>query len=95
MLESWGVTRLSLRWDPQLRRLLDLVEGRGWDVNVYGVPGLEAFLEASLLLPASVTADFNFPAWHHFGRGSGEGGGARPLVAALAIRAARTDLRND
>jgi len=32
----------------------------------------QAFLEASLLLPRSVTADFNFPDWHYFGRGSGQ-----------------------
>jgi len=28
-----------------------------------------SFLEAALLLPASVTADFNFPEWHYDGRG--------------------------
>ena len=38
-----------------------LIEGHGWPVNLYGVPDLEAFLEAALLLPASVTADFNSP----------------------------------
>jgi hypothetical protein len=31
-------------------------------------------LEAALLLPASLTADFNFPDWNYFGRGSGHGG---------------------
>jgi hypothetical protein len=46
-------------------------EARGWEVNLYGVPDLEAFLEASLLLPTSITADFNFPEWRYFGRGSG------------------------
>jgi hypothetical protein len=38
------------------------------------VSDLEEFLEASLLLPTSVTADFNFPEWGYYGRGSGEGG---------------------
>ena len=61
-LRDWGVTRLSLDWrTPGARGVLDLVEGLGWQVNLYGVLDLEAFLEAALLLPASVTADFNFP----------------------------------
>ena len=41
-------------------------------MNIYAVPDLEAFLQAALLLPRSLTADFNFPQWHYFGRGSGE-----------------------
>ena len=72
-LRSWGVNRWSLDWRaPGIRELIDRLEERGWEVNVYGVPDLEAFLEASLLLPRSVTADFNFPDWHYFGRGSGQ-----------------------
>jgi beta-phosphoglucomutase-like phosphatase (HAD superfamily) len=72
-LRSWGVNRLSLDWRmPAIRELMDRLEERGWEVNVYGVPDLEAFLEASLLLPRSVTADFNFPDWHYFGRGAGQ-----------------------
>jgi hypothetical protein len=48
----------------------------GWDyeVNFYGVPDLEGFLEAVVLLPGSVTSDFNFPQWNYYGRGSGESG---------------------
>jgi hypothetical protein len=72
-LRSWGVNRLSLDWrTPEIRELLSRVEEWGWEVNVYGIPDLEAFLEASLLLPKSVTADFNFPGWNYFGRGSGQ-----------------------
>src|ERR671930_144071 len=72
-LRSWGVNRWSLDWGtPGIRELMDRLEDGGWQVNVYGVPDLEAFLEASLLLPRSVTADFNFPDWHYFGRGSGQ-----------------------
>jgi hypothetical protein len=48
--------------------VLDLVERLGWEINLYGVPDLESFLEAALLLPASVTADFNFPEWSYHGR---------------------------
>ena len=47
------------------------LEAQGRQVNIYGVPDLESFLEATLLLPHSVTADFDFPDWHYFGRGSG------------------------
>jgi hypothetical protein len=28
------------------------------------VPDLEGFLQAALLVPRSLTADFNFPGWH-------------------------------
>ena len=73
-LRSWGVTRLSVRWGPAMRRTLDELERRGWETNVYGVPDLQSFLEAAVLLPTSVTADFNFPEWRYFGRGSGQGG---------------------
>jgi hypothetical protein len=67
------VNRWSLDWrTARIRELMDRLEESGWPVNVYGIPDLEAFLEASLLLPSSVTADFNFPGWHYFGRGSGE-----------------------
>ena len=41
---------------------------------MYGITDLEAFLNASLMLPTSVTADFNFPEWRFFGRGSGADG---------------------
>jgi len=72
-LRSWGVDRWSLDWrTPGIRELIDRLEEGGWEVNVYGIPDLEAFLEESLLLPRSVTADFNFPDWHYFGRGSGQ-----------------------
>jgi hypothetical protein len=66
----WGITRVSLDWrTPGARDVLDAVEQLGWEINLYGVPDLESFLEAALLLPASVTADFNFPEWSYDGRG--------------------------
>jgi beta-phosphoglucomutase-like phosphatase (HAD superfamily) len=74
-LASWGVTRASLAWTtPRVREALEAVEAAGWDVNIYGVPDLASFLDAAILAPASVTADFNFPEWSYFGRGSGERG---------------------
>jgi hypothetical protein len=67
---EWGITRVSFDWRTLgARDVIDLIEGLGWPVNLYGVPDLEAFLEAALLLPASVTADFNFPEWDYDGRG--------------------------
>jgi hypothetical protein len=74
MLRRWGVNRFSLRWHgPHAREVFDRLDRWGYDVNLYAVPDLESFLGAALLLPRSLTADFNFPAWHYFGRGSGEG----------------------
>ena len=73
-LSSWGVSRLSVRWGTDTRHTIGELERRGWETNVYAVPDLQSFLEAAVLLPTSVTADFNFPAWRHFGRGSGQHG---------------------
>ena len=51
-----------------------MLEAQSWQINLYDIPDLESFLEASLLLPASITADFNFPEWRYYGRGSGADG---------------------
>ncbi len=72
---SWGINRFSISWfTPELRAILDQMDGWGYEVNIYDIPDLEAFLRAVLLLPRSVTADFNFPQWHYYGRGSGHKG---------------------
>ena len=73
LLRSWGVSRLSLRWKPlaNASQLIGDLEAQGWQINLYDIPDLESFLEASLQLPASITADFNFPEWRYYGRGSG------------------------
>jgi hypothetical protein len=74
-LASWGVSRFSLAWDTdRTAALLDRFDQWGDEVNLYAVEGLDDFLRAVLLLPRSVTADFNFPEWHYFGRGAGSGG---------------------
>jgi len=83
MLSAWGISRLSFLWGPPVPRLIDRLEARGWQVNLYGIPDLEAFLHASLLLPTSVTADFNFPEWRYFGHGSGAEGAVHELASRL------------
>jgi hypothetical protein len=75
LLRRWGMSRASLCWStPEVREAMSVVETLGWHVNLYGVPDLESFLDAALLLPASVTADFNFPEWNYFGIGAGRDG---------------------
>ncbi len=73
-LWSWGVSRVSLRWGDRMRRTIEHLEASDRETNIYAVPDLQSFLEAAVLLPTSVTADFNFPEWDYFGRGSGEQG---------------------
>jgi hypothetical protein len=84
-LGDWGVTRLSLAWPTsRFHEVLERLESLGWDVNVYALPDLAAFLDAALLIPRSLTADFNFPEWNYHGRGSGERtarGPRRPSVS--------------
>ncbi|MGH9192860.1 MAG: hypothetical protein ACRDZ0_10380 [Acidimicrobiales bacterium] len=74
-IAAWGVDRFSLAWDTgPLAVLLDHLDRWGHDVNLYAVGNLDEFLRAVMLLPRSVTADFNFPEWHYFGRGAGRDG---------------------
>ena len=74
-LTGWGVSRFSVAWaQGQGRDLLEQLDGWAYEVNLYAVPDLEQFLRAVLMLPRSITADFNFPQWHYFGRGAGHGG---------------------
>ncbi len=75
LLVDWGMSRFSVSWQYEnARRMLGKLKGWGYEVNFYGVPDLESFLEAVVLLPSSVTSDFNFPQWNYFGRGSGQNG---------------------
>jgi hypothetical protein len=73
MLTGWGISRFSVAWGRQsTRSLIQQLEEWGYEVNLYAVPDHESFLQAVLLLPRSLTADFNFPDWNYYGRGSGE-----------------------
>lgn len=75
LLTGWGVDRFSVNWQtPEARVIFRQLDGWGYEVNFYGVPDLEAFLEAVVMLPRSVTSDFNFPQWNFYGRGSGQSG---------------------
>lgn len=74
-LRGWGMNRFSINFMSAERpQFYDLMLRWGFEVNLYGVVDLETFLAAMLLHPRSVTADFNFPQWHYYGRGSGQGG---------------------
>jgi len=73
MFTSWGINRFSIGWHtPQLRQFFDQMDQWGYEVNIYNIPDLEGFLQAVLLMPQSITSDFNFPKWDYFGKGSGE-----------------------
>lgn len=73
MFTSWGANRFSIDWNTEnLRTFFDQMDEWGFEVNIYNVPDLEAFLQAVLLMPRSITSDFNFPKWHYYGRGSGQ-----------------------
>ena len=69
----WGINRFSIKWSRSgLRKVFDRMDRLGFEVNIYQVPDLVTFLHTILLIPKSITSDFNFPKWHYFGRGSGE-----------------------
>ncbi|OEU46423.1 MAG: hypothetical protein BA861_10790 [Desulfobacterales bacterium S3730MH5] len=75
MFTDWGINRFSISWlTPDIRQFFDQMDQWGFEVNIYDVPDLEAFLQAVLLMPRSITSDFNFPRWYYYGRGSGENG---------------------
>jgi hypothetical protein len=73
LLADWGINRFSVAWgQASTRPLVRQLEEWGYEVNLYAVADHESFLQAVLLLPRSLTADFNFPEWNYYGRGSGE-----------------------
>ena len=73
MFTTWGINRFSVDWQNQnMRTFFDQMDKWAFQVNIYNVPDLESFLQAVLLMPRSITSDFNFPKWHYYGRGSGQ-----------------------
>ena len=72
-MTEWGINRLSVSWQKEKKRqIVAWLEEQGYEVNIYDVPNLEAFLQAALIMPRSLTSDFNFPKWFYFGHGSGQ-----------------------
>lgn len=73
MFTEWGINRFSIRWQTQnLRTFFDQMNEWGFEVNIYNISGLESFLKAALLMPQSITSDFNFASWNYYGSGAGE-----------------------
>ncbi len=73
MFQEWGINRFSINWKNEDRHALyELLERHGLDINLYNIPDLEAFLQAALLVPRSITSDFDFPQWRYYGRGTKE-----------------------
>lgn len=73
MFASWGISRYSISWMTEdMRPFFDQMDKWGLEVNIYNVTDLTTFLQAVLLMPRSITSDFNFPKWHYYGRGSGK-----------------------
>lgn len=73
LFSSWGINRFSVSWrNPHRQKLLQHLQEQNLAVNIYDLPNLEAFIQATLLLPDSVTADYNFPQWDYHGRALGE-----------------------
>lgn len=72
LFTTWGVNRFSLNWQNDHRtETLNYMDTWQYEVNIWNIHNLEAFMQANLMLPASVTSDFNFPSWRYYGRGSG------------------------
>lgn len=68
MLSRSGFNRFSVNWKTRTcRKMVAEIQNRGFDVNIYNVPDLDAFLQAILLMPRSVTSYFNFPKWFYYG----------------------------
>lgn len=60
-LQGWGINRFSLKWRTGcLHKVVEKLEQWGFNLNIYNVPDLESFLKAVLLMPQSITSDFNF-----------------------------------
>ena len=75
MFTSWGINRFSIDWQNEnMHPFFDQMAEWEFDVNIYNVSDLESFLQAMILMPRSITSDFNFPKWHYYGRGSGKKG---------------------
>jgi len=58
-IASWGVNRVSVSWQtPRIRWMIEKLDAWGFEINIHGAPDLEAFLQAAVLLPRSISARF-------------------------------------
>lgn len=58
-IKGWGVTRVSVSWQtPRIRQMIEQLDAWGFEINIHGALDLEAFLQAALLLPRSISARF-------------------------------------
>ncbi|MFX0117270.1 MAG: hypothetical protein ACFFB3_22175 [Candidatus Hodarchaeota archaeon] len=66
MLWGWGINRFSISWrTPSKGEIITKLDAWGYETNIYNIPDLENFLQAVLLLPHSITSDFEFPKWYN------------------------------
>ncbi|MCB0208290.1 MAG: hypothetical protein KDJ52_03105 [Anaerolineae bacterium] len=73
-LTDWGVNRFSMDWrTANLRQLFEQMNVWGFELNLYNVRGLEAFLQAVLLQPRSIASDFDFSTWGYKSVGAENG----------------------
>jgi hypothetical protein len=76
IFRSWGINRFSINWQtPNLRPFFDQMDRWGFEVNIYNIPNLETFLQAIILMPRSITSNFDFPEWYYNVRDSERGSG--------------------
>lgn len=62
-LRHWGINRFSVSWDKGGAELAETLQSRGYEVNIHSMPDLDGFLQASLLLPTSISSRFNSENW--------------------------------
>ena len=88
MFTSWGINRFSIDWQTKnLHPFFDQMDEWGFEVNLYNVSDLESFLQAVILVPRSITSDFNFPKWHYSnGTTTVEGRGKRGIITNIKKR---------
>lgn len=64
MLNKWGVNRFGLDWmTPDRGKILERLEAWGYAMDIENVFDLEAFLQAVLHLPKSITSEFLMTEW--------------------------------
>lgn len=59
-LSAWGVNRFSFNWDLiREKQVVDFMNDNGYEVNFYNIADLDNLVRAILMLPRSVTYDFD------------------------------------